>query len=252
MIASDHGENMVTIHHLLNSDEFLYERTLGTFFLLLPKYYHKPVNNFSLEEYIDDIYIEEETEEEERDEDWSIWRGGDGFRRRGYFLDRNYYHLTSQPSCSTKDKDKYVKNIKKEKEKKYDYNIFNSAYSQKQLKVYQDIKEFNEKYYLNRNKKEDKIKDDYSYDIEKVIFEDEEFYIPYNQTALEINQHRFITPYDIHDTLVYLVANDYYWKSKKGQTLTDEIDGLKRNCSFYDEDFDNLTIKEYCYCINFK
>ncbi len=117
------------------------------------------------------------------------------------------------------------------------------------MKVYQDLKEFNEKYYLNNNNKV--IKEDYSYDIEKIVFDDKDFYLPYNKTALFINQQRFITPYDIHDTLVYLVSNDYFWKSKKGQTLTDEIDGLKRNCNLYIDDFDNETIKEYCHCIPF-
>ena len=85
----------------------------------------------------------------------------------------------------------------------------------------------------------------------KIVLDDNEFYLPYNKTAIFINQQRFITPYDIHDTMVYLVSNDYYWKSKKGQTLTEEIDGLKRNCSLYLDDFDNKTINEYCRCIPF-
>ena len=34
-------------------------------------------------------------------------------------------------------------------------------------------------------------------------------------------------------------------------TLTEEIDGLKRNCSLYLDDFDNKTINEYCRCIPF-
>ena len=112
------------------------------------------------------------------------------------------------------------------------------------------MKKFNEEYYLN-SKTNQIIKDDYSYDMEKIILEDNEFYLPYNKTAIFINQQRFITPYDIHDTMVYLVSSDYYWKSKKGQTLTEEIDGLKRNCSLYLDDFDNETINEYCRCIPF-
>ena len=94
---------------------------------------------------------------------------------------------------------------------KNDYNIFGST--SKELKVYQSLKEFSEKYYLN-SKKNKIIKDDYSYDVEKIIYDDNEFYLPYNRTALFINQNRFITPYDIHDTMVYFVSNDYYWKSK--------------------------------------
>lgn len=120
-----------------------------------------------------------------------------------------------------------------------------------QLKVYQDLKAFKEKYYINSNKNKI-IKDDYSYDVEKIVLDDEEFYLPYNKTALFINQQRFITPYDIHDTMVHFVSDDYYWKSKKGQTLTNEIDGLKRNCQIYIDDFDNKTINEYCHCIPFQ
>ena len=41
--------------------------------------------------------------------------------------------------------------------------------------------------------------------------------------------------------MVYLVSNDYHWKSKKGQSLTEEINGLKRNCEIYIYDFDNQT-----------
>jgi len=130
----------------------------------------------------------------------------------------------------------------------YNYNIIGGT--KNELKVYQDLKKFNDEYYLNSNITKE-IKEDYSYDMEKIILDDNEFYLPYNKTAIFINQQRFITPYDIHDTLVYLVSNDYFWKSKKGQTLTDEIDGLKRNCSLYIDDFDNETIKEYCHCIPF-
>ena len=161
---------------------------------------------------------------------------------------------------------KYNKKKKKDKDKKekekenrdednkginlsdYDYDILGGT--KKELKVYQDLKKFNEEYYLN-SKTNQMIKDDYSYDMEKIILEDNEFYLPYNKTAIFINQQRFITPYDIHDTMVYLVSSDYYWKSKKGQTLTEEIDGLKRNCSLYLDDFDNETINEYCRCVPF-
>ena len=141
-----------------------------------------------------------------------------------------------------------MENINEINNKETNYEIFGGR--KKELKVYQDLKEFNEKYYLN-SKTNNLIKEDYSYDIEKIIFDDNDFYSPYNNTAVFINQQRFITPYDIHDTMVYLVSSDYYWKSKKGQTLTEEIDGLKRNCSLYLDDFDNETINEYCRCIPF-
>ena len=270
-IASDHGENMFSIHHLLNSDEFLYERTLGTLFIMLPGGYTPPKNNFFFEknlEMFEDYEDEDEDENEEesgsgfdwekyRDNDESFW-GDLAKRKRGYYLDRDFYRESKRNSCLFEDLYKKMnknKDKKKEKNKKEINNntISNNNYdvfgTRKELKVYQDLKEFNEKYYLNDNNKV--IKEDYSYDIEKIVFDDKDFYLPYNKTALFINQQRFITPYDIHDTLVYLVSNDYFWKSKKGQTLTDEIDGLKRNCSLYIDDFDNETINEYCHCIPF-
>ena len=283
-IASDHGENMISIHHLLNSDEFLYERTLGTFFLLLPKIYQKPKNDFlfekNLEIFEDDDEEEEEEEENDSGFDWNKYKDDDEVSfwkdiskgKRGYYLDRDYYRINRKESCLFSDfykkrsELKYNKKKKRDKDKKekekenrdednkginlsdYDYDILGGT--KKELKVYQDLKKFNEEYYLN-SKTNQMIKDDYSYDMEKIILEDNEFYLPYNKTAIFINQQRFITPYDIHDTMVYLVSSDYYWKSKKGQTLTEEIDGLKRNCSLYLDDFDNETINEYCRCIPF-
>ena len=275
-IASDHGENMISIHHLLNSDEFLYERTLGTFFLLLPTKYEKPKNDFlfekNLEVFEDDDDEEEDEEEEENDGfNWNKYSDNDEFSfwsdlakgKRGYTLDRDYYRINKKESCLfeelyKKRSDKNNKKKKKEdnkkeineenKNNKYSYDIIGG--NKKGLKVYQDLQKFREKYYLN-NHKNNLIKEDYSYDIEKIVIDDKEFYFPYNKTAIFINQQRFITPYDIHDTMVYLVSSDYYWKSKKGQTLTDEIDGLKRNCSLYLDDFDNETINEYCRCIPF-
>ena len=275
-IASDHGENMISIHHLLNSDEFLYERTLGTFFLLLPTKYEKPKNDFlfekNLEVFEDDDDEEEDEEEEENDGfNWNKYSDNDEFSfwsdlakgKRGYTLDRDYYRINKKESCLfeelyKKRSDKNNKKKKKEDNKKevneenknndYSYDLIGG--NKKGLKVYQDLQKFREKYYLN-NHKNNLIKEDYSYDIEKIVIDDKEFYFPYNKTAIFINQQRFITPYDIHDTMVYLVSSDYYWKSKKGQTLTDEIDGLKRNCSLYLDDFDNETINEYCRCIPF-
>ena len=278
-IASDHGENMVSIHHLLNSDEFLYERTLGTFFLLLPKIYEKPKRDYlfekNLEIFDEDDDEDEEDEEEENDGiNWSKYKDSDEFSfwkdmskgRRGYFLDRDIYRINRKASClftdlykkrkekkENKTKEKNKKKNKDENNKEinlsdYKYDILGGT--KKELKVYQDLKKFSDEYYLNSNITKE-IKEDYSYDMEKIILDDNEFYLPYNKTAIFINQQRFITPYDIHDTMVYLVSSDYYWKSKKGQTLTEEIDGLKRNCNLYFDDFDNETINEYCRCIPF-
>ena len=275
-IASDHGENMISIHHLLNSDEFLYERTLGTFFLLLPTKYEKPKNDFLFEKNLEVFEDDDDEEEDEEEEEnygfnWNKYSDNDEFSfwsdlakgKRGYTLDRDYYRINKKESCLfeelyKKRSDKNNKKKKKEDNKKqvneenknndYSYDIIGG--NKKGLKVYQDLQKFREKYYLN-NHKNNLIKEDYSYDIEKIVIDDKEFYFPYNKTAIFINQQRFITPYDIHDTMVYLVSSDYYWKSKKGQTLTDEIDGLKRNCSLYLDDFDNETINEYCRCIPF-
>ena len=264
-IASDHGENMISVHHLLNSDEFLYERTLGTFFLLLPKNYEKPKNEFNFEENLQ-IFDSEENNEDDDDEDeddgynWN--ENGFGWsnyvkKRKGYYIDRDYYHLNKKQTCLFSDLYNNKDKLKKEEDNNTNNNLIKDDYNKmlgstsKELKVYQSLKEFSEKYYLN-NKENKIIKDDYSYDVEKIIYDDNEFYLPYNKTALFINQNRFVTPYDIHDTMVYLVSNDYYWKSKKGQTLTEEIDGLKRNCEMYMDDFDNKTIQEYCHCIPFQ
>ena len=277
-IASDHGENMISIHHLLNSDEFLYERTLGTLFLLLPKNYEKPQRNYNYEESLEIIDNEnEEEDDEEENESTYEWGGrndnifswsnyANEKKLKGYNIDRDYYRLNKKNTCLFNDLYKnrnklsylnrdnnnynYRNNPNPNPKKEDKYNIFGK--SQNEIKVYQSLKEFSEKYYLNNNKNK-YIKDDYSYDVEKIVFDDDnEFYLPYNKTALYINQQRFVTPYDIHDTMVYFVSSDYYWKSKKGQTLTDEIDGLKRNCEIYMDDFDNDTIKEYCRCIPFQ
>ena len=203
-IASDHGENMISIHHLLNSDEFLYERTLGTFFLLLPTKYEKPKNDFLFEknlEVFEDDDDEEEDEEEEENAgfNWNKYSDNDEFSfwsdlakgKRGYTLDRDYYRINKKESCLfeelyKKRSDKNNKKKKKEDNKKevneenknndYSYDIIGG--NKKGLKVYQDLQQFREKYYLN-NHKNNLIKEDYSYDIEKIVIDDKEFYFPY-------------------------------------------------------------------------
>ena len=69
----------------------------------------------------------------------------------------------------------------------------------------------------------------------------------YNKTALMINQQRFITPFDIHDTLLDMINVDtknYPQMIDKGQSLFKEINGLKRFCSYYD----NRIPKNMCFC----
>ena len=268
IIASDHGENMISVHHLLNSDEFLYERTLGTFFLLLPNHYQKP-KNFIFEnnlEIIDNLEKEDDDDEEEEEYIWGSKEIGFGWsnfnkKKKGYYLDINSYNFNKKQTCLFEDiyKRKINNNKKNDNnenpQNQNSDNIENN--SKRELQVYHGLKEFSEKYYLNNNysnyKKKIK-KDDDSYEEEEIILDDidNSFYLPYNKTALFINQQRFVTPYDIHDTMVYLVTNDYHWKSKKGQSLTEEINGLKRNCEIYIDDFDIQTIKDYCHCIPFQ
>ena len=74
----------------------------------------------------------------------------------------------------------------------------------------------------------------------------------YNQTAIEINSQRLVTPYDIHDTIIDMgnIDDSYLSPKNKGQSLFIEIDGLKRTCNLYDDDFRDM--KKYCRCINYK
>ena len=69
----------------------------------------------------------------------------------------------------------------------------------------------------------------------------------YNHTAIAINEQRYITPYDIHDTLCDLTGlyNKNY-TSKYGQSLFQEI-SEKRKCSDYEEFNKSM---EYCRCID--
>lgn len=69
----------------------------------------------------------------------------------------------------------------------------------------------------------------------------------YNITALGINQQRFITPFDIHDTLLDMINVDkkkYHQMIDKGQSLFQEINGLERFCSNYD----NNIPENLCFC----
>ena len=69
----------------------------------------------------------------------------------------------------------------------------------------------------------------------------------YNKTALKINQQRFITIFDIHDTLLDMINVDkknYIQMIDKGQSLFLEINGLKRFCSNYDNNIPDSK----CFC----
>ena len=69
----------------------------------------------------------------------------------------------------------------------------------------------------------------------------------YNKTAIYINQQRFITPFDIHDTLLDLInvnKNEYPEMIDKGQSLFKEINGLERNC----QNYNNQIPEDICFC----
>ena len=57
-------------------------------------------------------------------------------------------------------------------------------------------------------------------------------------TSLEISQQRWVSPYDIHYTLL-----DIFWYhpnnkifSRKGQSIYNEINVPERNCNYYSQD----------------
>lgn len=75
----------------------------------------------------------------------------------------------------------------------------------------------------------------------------------YNETALEINEQRLITPYDIHTTLLNIIKfnetnNEFV---NLGQPLDKEINGMKRNCWAY-QDFSFIRKENLCKCVLFK
>ena len=74
----------------------------------------------------------------------------------------------------------------------------------------------------------------------------------FNSTAININEQRFLTPYDIHDTFIDILGLNETEKSKYGQSLFKEIDGSKRFCKYYPE-FSNRIRNEFysCQCIDF-
>ena len=74
-----------------------------------------------------------------------------------------------------------------------------------------------------------------------------------NETEINIikeNQQKFITAYDIHDTILdifnYKKGNHYY--SRKGQTIFKPINSKIRNCEAYPKDIEPL----WCRCKNYK
>ena len=75
----------------------------------------------------------------------------------------------------------------------------------------------------------------------------------YNKTAIQINEQRLITPYDIHNSLINIInLPKNYTTQDKGIPLWEEIDGMKRSCQTYSEDFIKgalMTLEQGCHCI---
>ena len=70
-----------------------------------------------------------------------------------------------------------------------------------------------------------------------------------DEKYIEINQQRLVTPYDIHDTLLdmfgYKLKDNVY--SRKGKSVFNEINGLERDCNYYEQDLLPL----WCRCEEF-
>ena len=79
-----------------------------------------------------------------------------------------------------------------------------------------------------------------------ILLPDNDNYDPY---PIEQNEQRFVTPYDIHDTLIDFAGGNSNEYSNNGQSLLKEINGLNRNCLKYYNDFDDIEL--YCSCIKY-
>ena len=79
-----------------------------------------------------------------------------------------------------------------------------------------------------------------------ILLPDNDNYDPY---PIEQNEQRFVTPYDIHDTLIDFAGGNSNEYSNNGQSLLKEINGLNRNCLKYYNNFDDIEL--YCSCIKY-
>jgi len=70
-----------------------------------------------------------------------------------------------------------------------------------------------------------------------------------DETYLEINQQRLVSPYDIHDTLLDMFGYHQNSKiySRKGQSVYKEVNGLERDCDYYSQDIMPI----WCRCFDF-
>ena len=69
-------------------------------------------------------------------------------------------------------------------------------------------------------------------------------------SIIKENQQKFVTPYDIHDTILdifnYKKGHKYY--SRMGQTIFKPINAKERNCEAYLKDIEPV----WCRCVNYK
>jgi hypothetical protein len=69
-----------------------------------------------------------------------------------------------------------------------------------------------------------------------------------NESNIIDNEQKFITPYDIHDTIIDIINGNEY--SDNGISVFQKIDSLKRNCDSYNDDYDDK--KRFCSCLNYR
>ena len=70
-----------------------------------------------------------------------------------------------------------------------------------------------------------------------------------DEKFIEINQQRIVSPYDIHDTLLdifgYKLEDNVF--SRKGKSVFNKINGLERDCNYYEQDL----LPIWCRCEKF-
>ena len=70
-----------------------------------------------------------------------------------------------------------------------------------------------------------------------------------DEKFIEINQQRIVSPYDIHDTLLdifgYKLEDNVF--SRKGKSVFNKINGLERDCNYYEQDL----LPIWCRCEDF-
>ena len=70
-----------------------------------------------------------------------------------------------------------------------------------------------------------------------------------NKESLIVNEQRFVTPFDLYNTAIDFMNGNKSEYGIKGQSLFEVIDGLKRKCSLYENDF--LNMKGSCHCVDY-